>query len=132
MSKYELIDLKSEEYFDAFIQAGFAKILDVSQTVRIIELIAEVMTTDMANQICEGISFLQVTETEITIQLRFTTTESPKSKPNVSSRAKVQFVFYLLAKIDFSYPLSDVPFPDGWRGWINFPEQIAEFGYDHV
>jgi hypothetical protein len=131
VSKYELIDSKSEEYFDTFIQTGFANPLDVSQIIEIIELIAEVTTTDMAKQICEGISFLQITETEITIQLRYTTMESPKFKPNVSSRAKAQFMFYLLAKIDFLCPLREVPLPEGWREWLNFPEHIAEYGYEN-
>lgn len=131
MSKYELIDSKSEEYFDTFIQTGFENPLNVLQIVETIELIAEVITTDMAKQICEGISFLQITETEITIQLRYATMKSPKFKPNVSSRAKVQFMFYLLAKIDFLYALGDVPLPDGWREWLNFPEHIAEYGYEN-
>lgn len=69
-SKYELRNSESEEYFDAFIEAGFAKSLDADQMVQVLRMLTEILTSDMANQLCEGISFLQVNEKSLTIQLR--------------------------------------------------------------
>ena len=131
MYKYEFIDLTSDEYFDIFIEVDFAQSLDTAQVVQVLKLLTDILTSDMANQLCEGISLLQLNEMNFAIQLRFTAEGSPRFKANISSRAKAQFTFYLLAKIDSLFPLGDVHLPDGWRGWLNFPEHIAEYGYEH-
>jgi hypothetical protein len=131
VSKYEIIDSESAEYFDILIEAGFAKPLVPAQTVQLLQTITDVFTDKIAQQLCQQISLLRVTETDLTLQVRYATAESPEWKPDVSSRAKTQFLFYVLAKIDRLCPIGDAPFPDGWREWLDFPKHIERFGYEN-
>ncbi len=132
MSKFETIELESGESFDLQIETGFTNPLNVGQITHLIQTIADILATHFAHDLCEGISFLQVTETHLTIRLRYATVESKSAQRLIPSRPKLQFFFFLLAKIDNLYPLSDVPLPEGWQGWLDFPEHIAEFGYERA
>jgi len=129
MSKYELLDSESEEYFDAYIEADFVESLDVAQIIQVIQLIVNIFSDEMAKQLCEGISFLQVTKEKIILQIRYATAKSLRYKPKVSSRTNAQLIFYVFAKIDSLCALRDVPLPDGWRGWLNLPENVAKYSY---
>jgi hypothetical protein len=127
VSKFEFIESGSEEYFDIHVEVGFTKTLNSVQMVKVLQLILEVFNSEVASKLFEGISFLQLTETSLSIKFRYSTVKDISF--NISdagedtSRQKSQFIFYLFAKIDSQYSLSDVPFPPNFGAFITLPDE---------
>lgn len=124
MPKFEVIPLESQEYFDLYIEVGFAQPLTANQVTQVVQMITQVLAMDLAHDLYAGISFLHITENDLSLRLRYAAAKTDWS------RAQMQFCFYLFAKIDHLYALAETPFPADWREWLNLPEHIAAFGYD--
>jgi hypothetical protein len=120
------MDTDSEEYFDIHVEVGFATPLDAVQTVQALQLILDVFKSEIAQNLFEGISFLQLTQANLSIKFRYATIKSANFNSAMTSedgsRLKAQFTFYLFAKIDAEYPLNDVPFPSNFRAFLSWPE----------
>jgi hypothetical protein len=57
-----------------------------------------------------GLVKLAINEKTLTVQLRFSRKDD-EPKSDERTRKSVQFMFYLLAKVNQKYPLSQQPFP---------------------
>lgn len=127
MSKFEFINLESEEYFDVHVEVGFKNILDSIQTVNVLQLVLDVFNSEVASKLFEGISFLQLAETSLSVKFRYSTVKNSSFNSSDAgedfSRQRAQFIFYLFAKIGSQYSLSDVPFPPDFQAFITLPDE---------
>ncbi|NJN98007.1 MAG: hypothetical protein HC875_29975 [Anaerolineales bacterium] len=126
MSKLEFIDSETGDYFDVLVQVGFEKPLEAIDIVQVLQVFLETTTGLIAANLFEGLAYLNIDTTSLTIRFRYSGT-SPSSNPYPGEelpRLKMQFIFYLFAKIDLQYKLADIPFPSDFREFISLPDYL--------
>ncbi|MBX3085500.1 MAG: hypothetical protein KF716_27945 [Anaerolineae bacterium] len=129
MSTFEFIDSDTEESFDILVQVGFEKPLDVNDTLRVLQIILEPVTSKIASVLLEQLISLHIDQTGVTIRFRYATNPTSllvahQQTSEYTSRLKVQFIYYLFARIDAQYTLGDIPFPSSFRGFLTLPDDI--------
>lgn len=113
MPTYEFIDQDENDYFDALFDAEFENLLDhtaIREVTQIIFELIDYVFHQHQMMYLLGLTKLAIDEQTLTVQLRFSR-KKEDIKSDERTRKTVQFMFYLLAKVDQKYPLSKTPFP---------------------
>lgn len=126
MSKLEFISSETEDYFDILVQVGFEKSLEHRDIIRVVQVIGETTISKVATDIFEGLNSLEIDPTSLTICFRYSTANvgSNLYQAEELSRLRMQFIFYLCAKIDLQYKLADTPFPPDFREFLSLPDYL--------
>lgn len=124
MSILEFPEPQSPSTFDVRISVLFVEELDFEQTARVLFMIADVLRDELGKHLFDGLRALEVYHTYLTIIFTFKNTKDLDStlfKGFDGSMLRMQFIFYLFAKIDQLYALKDAPFPSDFRVYLDLP-----------
>src|SRR5262249_52854948 len=122
MSKFEYQESETEEYVDLSVEVGFQNLLHNDDVPQILKIIAEEMTSQVGRQIAAPL--MSISLNELTLKLRFRFFRSSVIEgiagENINNQ-KLHFIFYLFAKIDSEFRLSDVSLPSFFRQFLELP-----------
>lgn len=128
MATLEFVEPVSEDYFDVLVEVGFEETLTAKETTHALRIILDAAASNLASTLFEGMSYLELTDTNLKIVFRFHSRDGRPLEANKTeeemSRLKMQFIFYLFAKIDLQFKLADVPFPPDFRAFLSLPEYL--------
>ena len=126
MSKLEFIDSETEKYFDVLVQVGFEEPLKAIDIIQVLQIIVKMTVSKIAANLFEGLGSLEVNTTSLTVRFRYSRANlgSNPYPGEELSMLKMQFIFYLFAKIDLQYKLADIPFPPDFRKFISLPDYL--------
>jgi hypothetical protein len=129
MPKYELID--SENYFDVFVAVPFEKSLGTSDITQIVRLVLDLVQKAVDLTLTDGLVALRIEEPRLELQFRYSKVVPTHPKLALLagedlSRLRINFVFYLVAKIDSHYPLKETSLPSDFRSFLNFPDKLRD------
>lgn len=102
--------------------------MSAAQVAHVLQHVATILAGEAAIRIFEGISYMQLTETQLHIHFRFSRAAllphlSGADRETVA-RLRPQFICYFFAAIDITFPLGDVPFPPEFRECIILPDHL--------
>lgn len=122
MSRLEFVDTVSEDFFDVIVEVGFEEFLSIRDTVEVLQILLDVIKSKTAHGLFEGLVHLEINNEILSVRFRFVksdgdSTDSGDEESENLSRQKVQFIFYLFAKIDRQHRLGDIPFPPSFRAF---------------
>lgn len=128
MATLEFVEPVSDGYFDILIEVGFGETLTAKNMSQVLQVFLDTVANGPVSILFEGISYLELTETNLKIVFRFYGKDDESFEANKTqeeiSRLKMQFIFYLFAKIDAQFQLVDVPFPPDFRVFLKLPEYL--------
>lgn len=123
MVEFKFIDTESENYIDVAVDAEFEKPLENNDALDVVQIITRVLTHQTARQFFDCVISLNVTPKYLAIRLRYYLKgigRQPFDADNAeeANMRKMQFVFFLFARVDQFFRLGVVPFSPNFRGFL--------------
>jgi hypothetical protein len=126
MPDYEFVS-ENDDYMEVIADANFGGQLSSPEILEILDAVHTAITLGVgANIFLEGLKFIAISETSISIGLRFSRKEVEKLPPQERDELPIKmsrFLMYCFANIDKIHLLSETPFPnfrlfDNMSAWL--------------
>jgi hypothetical protein len=123
------VDTDTDDHFDIITDATFDGSLENSDSIGILSIVANTLSHKGASNLFDQLVSLEVTPESIRIRLRYLNSEKVNQSSSGqaiedASRLKVQFIFYLFAKIDQVHKLQDHPFTPRFREFLELLDDL--------
>lgn len=117
------------ETFGMEVKAGFAKPIAPNQIIHVMSIILDATHSKVGARLCEGLSMVSIDENGIKLRFYFSSNEEHIARVEAQIGRKelhshrVNFIFYVFAKVDEIYKLDD-SLPPGFQQNLDMPSYI--------
>jgi hypothetical protein len=134
LAKFEFDSSASEKYFDVITEVGFEQPLNDRDTVKVLQIISDILTSRIADRLFEGLVSLEINQTTLCARFRYSTAAYPSPARESSGLAEedynrliMDFLFFFFASVDRQYRLADIPFPPSFRYFLDLSDHMRKY-----
>lgn len=141
MSRFNILDGEPGRSFDVVAEAEFANKLSAIDTAAVFQIVGEALAHPKVKKLFVGLQTVEINSSMTSVSIRFRYVIWSAQEPSEELKAipeaereyigmrRVDFVYYVLARIDQKYQLLDSPSFPSFRLLIDLPEWLVR---DHL